>query len=188
MMDSCERSAQEDRSIAFPTTENTVTESSTAEEESAHKLTNNSCVIEKTIVWRTFKTFVFLICLIFLIIQSVEFFNIYYAYPTNIVQESTVNMDFKMPATTLCFRNTMSTEKFCFENPNLCEKPSNLEEFCKKYPFYCKGNTSMLMIPMMGYYTNYSEEVKEMSQRYLLNGSLDDPDLFWKFGYGSNLY
>ncbi|GBO35200.1 hypothetical protein AVEN_28253-1, partial [Araneus ventricosus] len=37
-------------------------------------------------------------------------------------------------------------------------------------------------IPMMGYYTNYSRKVEEMSQRYLLNGSLDDPDLFWKIG------
>ncbi|GBO20931.1 hypothetical protein AVEN_82664-1 [Araneus ventricosus] len=33
---------------------------------------------------------------------------------------------------------------------------------------------------MMGYYTNYSKKVEEMSQRYLLNGSLDDPDLFEK--------
>ncbi|GBM52361.1 hypothetical protein AVEN_160089-1 [Araneus ventricosus] len=106
MMDSCERIAQEDRIIVFSTTEITVTESSTAEEEYTQKLTNNSCVIEKIVVWRTFKTLVFLICLIFLIIQSVEFFNIYYTYPTNIVQESTVNNDFKMPAMTLCFRNT----------------------------------------------------------------------------------
>ncbi|GBM42497.1 hypothetical protein AVEN_80015-1 [Araneus ventricosus] len=37
---------------------------------------------------------------------------------------------------------------------------------------------------MMGYYTNYSKEVKEMSQRYLLNGSLDDPGLFWRNRYG----
>ncbi|GBM42515.1 hypothetical protein AVEN_80026-1 [Araneus ventricosus] len=37
-------------------------------------------------------------------------------------------------------------------------------------------------IPMMGYYTNHSRKVEEMSQRYLLNGSLDDPDLFWKLG------
>ncbi|GBM26528.1 hypothetical protein AVEN_122972-1, partial [Araneus ventricosus] len=96
----------EDRIIVFSTTKITVTESSTAEDESAQKLTNNSCVIEKTVVWRTFKTFVFLICLIFLIIQSVEFVNIYYTYPTNIVQESTVSKDFKEPAMTLCFRNT----------------------------------------------------------------------------------
>ncbi|GBO39847.1 hypothetical protein AVEN_97608-1, partial [Araneus ventricosus] len=177
-----------DRIFVFSTTEITVTESTTAEEESAQKLSNDSCVIEKTVLWRTFKTFVFLICLIFLIFQSVEFFNIYCTYPTNIVQESTVIRDYKMPATTLCFRNTISTEKFCSENPDLCEKPSNLEEFCKKYPFYCKGNTSMSMIPMMGYYTNYSKKVEEISQRYLLNGSLDDPDLFEKDRYGSNLY
>ncbi|GBN91727.1 hypothetical protein AVEN_71034-1, partial [Araneus ventricosus] len=170
----------EDRFIVFSTTEITVKESSTAEEESAQKLPNDSCVIEKTVVWRTFKTFIFLICLIFLIIQSVEFCNIYYTYPTIIVQESTVIKDFKMPATTLCFRNTISTEKLCFEIPYLCEKPSNLEEFCKEYPFYCNGNTSMLMIPKMGYYTNYSEEVEEWSQFLLLNGSIDDPDLFSK--------
>ncbi|GBM42517.1 hypothetical protein AVEN_80028-1 [Araneus ventricosus] len=105
-MDSYGRNAQAGRIIVFSSTGITVTECPTAEEESAQKLTTNSCVIEKTVVWRTFKTFVFLICLICLIIQSVEFFNIYYTYPTNIVQESTVNNDFKMPATTLCFRNT----------------------------------------------------------------------------------
>ncbi|GBM42486.1 hypothetical protein AVEN_80004-1 [Araneus ventricosus] len=121
---------------------------------------------------------------------------------------------------TLVLDVTAYPQKNSVREPDLCEKPSNLEEFCKKYPFYCTEildvneselpklsslttptktqiteegpsgihSTAALVywlrgdIPMMGYYTNYSEEVEKMSQRYLFNGSLDDPDLFWKSG------
>ncbi|GBO01692.1 hypothetical protein AVEN_127423-1 [Araneus ventricosus] len=77
-----------------------------AKEESALEKTSRRRAIKKTVASKTFKSFVFLICLIFLIIQSVEFFNVYYKYPTTIVTEATVAKEFKLPATTLCFRNT----------------------------------------------------------------------------------
>ncbi|GBM66767.1 hypothetical protein AVEN_74313-1 [Araneus ventricosus] len=99
-------------SIGVSNTEETVTESrevSIANEESAIEKTSRRRAIEKTFVWKTFKSILFLICLIFLTIQSVEFFDIYYKYPTTIVKETTVAKDFKLPAITLCFLNT-----FCY--------------------------------------------------------------------------
>ncbi|GBM88088.1 hypothetical protein AVEN_190486-1 [Araneus ventricosus] len=96
-------------SIRISNTEETATKSrkvSIAKEESALEKTSRRRAIKKTVVWKTFKSFVFLICLIFLIIQSVEFFNVYYKYPTTIVTEDTVAKEFKLPAITLCFRNT----------------------------------------------------------------------------------
>ncbi|CAL1289849.1 unnamed protein product, partial [Larinioides sclopetarius] len=44
----------------------------------------------------------------------------------------------------MCFTMTISTEVFCRFNSQYCEKPNNLEEFCKKHPIYCGGNTSSL--------------------------------------------
>ncbi|GBN17060.1 hypothetical protein AVEN_264411-1 [Araneus ventricosus] len=96
-------------SIRISNTEETATESreaSIAKEEFTLEKTSRRRATEKTVVWKTFKSFVFLICLIFLIIQSVEFFNIYYKYPTTIVTEVTVAKEFKLPAITLCFRST----------------------------------------------------------------------------------
>ncbi|GBM47204.1 hypothetical protein AVEN_271265-1 [Araneus ventricosus] len=89
--------------------EETVTESRKvfiAKEESALEKTSRRRALKKTVVWKTFKSIVFLICLIFLIIQSVKFFNIYYKYPTTIVTHITVAKEFKLPAITFCFRNT----------------------------------------------------------------------------------
>ncbi|GBN74274.1 hypothetical protein AVEN_51573-1 [Araneus ventricosus] len=96
-------------SIGISNMEETVTESredSIAKEDSALEKTSRRRAIEKTVVWKTFKSIVFLICLIFLIIQSAEFFNIYYKYPTTIVMETTMAEEFKLPAITFCFKNT----------------------------------------------------------------------------------
>ncbi|CAL1268780.1 unnamed protein product, partial [Larinioides sclopetarius] len=100
------------------------------------------------IVWQTFKNVVFFICLICLIIQSVEFFNIYYKYPTNIVMEITVAQEFRLPAITLCFRNTISYKEFCSYEPRSCKSPSNMEEFCRRYPYNC--NKDNVTIPIQG--------------------------------------
>ncbi|CAL1301128.1 unnamed protein product, partial [Larinioides sclopetarius] len=63
--------------------------------------------------WKAFKNIVFFICLSFLIIQSVEFCNIYYKYPTTIQTEITLAKEFKLPAVTLCFKITTSFKEFC---------------------------------------------------------------------------
>ncbi|CAL1275418.1 unnamed protein product [Larinioides sclopetarius] len=60
----------------------------------------------KAILWKIFKFIVFLICIIFVVIQSVEFYEIYSEYPTNMVQKSTILKKVKLPAVTLCFKNT----------------------------------------------------------------------------------
>ncbi|GBN90564.1 hypothetical protein AVEN_21835-1 [Araneus ventricosus] len=109
MLNSSETDLEVGGSIGISNTEETVTESredSIEKEESALEKTSIRLAIGKTVVWKTFKSFVFLICLIFLIIQSLEFFNIYYKYPTTIVTEVTVAKEFKLPAITFCFRNT----------------------------------------------------------------------------------
>ncbi|GBM98855.1 hypothetical protein AVEN_141086-1 [Araneus ventricosus] len=109
MMNGHETDLEVDGSVGISNAEETVTESrkdSIAKDESALEKTSRRRAIGKTVVWKTFKSFVFLICLIFLIIQSAEFFNIYYKYPTTIVMETTMAQEFKLPAITFCFKNT----------------------------------------------------------------------------------
>ncbi|GBM32755.1 hypothetical protein AVEN_83726-1 [Araneus ventricosus] len=101
--------------IELTTIEETYTESrksSIVNEESgenrlqAQDKTDCRCILAKTIVWKTFKSIVLLICLIFVVIQTIEFYNIYSEYPTNMVQKSTVFNKVKLPAVTICFKNT----------------------------------------------------------------------------------
>ncbi|GBM61350.1 hypothetical protein AVEN_150494-1 [Araneus ventricosus] len=109
MTDSHQSDIEVAGSIGFSNTQNTDHESrksSIAKEGSAEEETNSRCVIEQTLAWKAFKHILFLICLIFVVIQSVDFYSIYSKYPTNIVQESIVNNDFKLPAVTICFKNT----------------------------------------------------------------------------------
>ncbi|GBM93302.1 hypothetical protein AVEN_99991-1 [Araneus ventricosus] len=185
-------------SITISNTEETVTESrkdSIAKEESALEKTSRRRAIIKTVVWKTFKSIVFLICLIFLIIQSLEFFNIYYKYPTNVVLETTVAKEFKQPAITLCFRTTISFKDFCLYEPGQCEEPRNMEEFCKNHRFLCRENTRNISTDNT---SNISSEVISLKipkqnewtrwimLRYLFNDSYNDEDMFWDYKYGSS--
>ncbi|GBM26332.1 hypothetical protein AVEN_239337-1 [Araneus ventricosus] len=171
-----------DGNVGISNAEETVTESredSIAKEDPALEKTRRRRAIGKTLVWKTFKSIVFLICLIFLIIHSVEFFNIYYKYPTTIVTEITVVKEFKLPAITVCFRNTISFKDFCSYEPDRCEKPSNMEEFCKNHPFDCRGGTTNLTIPMQ------DDHTREIMRRYISNDSYNDALLFSRYNYSS---
>ncbi|GBM41288.1 hypothetical protein AVEN_202882-1 [Araneus ventricosus] len=173
-----------DGSIGISDTDETVTESredSIAKEESALEKTSRRRAVKKTVVWKTFKSSVFLICLIFLIIQSVEFFNVYYKYPTTIVTEVTVAKDFKLPAITFCFRNTISFKDFCSYEPDQCEKPRDMEEFCRIHIYDCRNGTTNSKIPMQDYKTSL------IMQRYLLNDSYNDALLFEEYEYASEV-
>ncbi|CAL1275419.1 unnamed protein product [Larinioides sclopetarius] len=132
----------------------------------------------KAILWKIFKFIVFLICIIFVVIQSVEFYEIYSEYPTNMVQKSTILKKVKLPAVTLCFKNTVSTEKFCNDNPEFCGRPNNLEGFCRIYPNHCQGNTSNLMIPKGG----YTRIIYETTVKYLINDTFNDDHLYYRRG------
>ncbi|GBN03831.1 hypothetical protein AVEN_233030-1 [Araneus ventricosus] len=145
MMNGRETDLEVGGSIGISNTEETVAESSEgsiAKEEFVLEKTSRRRAVKKTVVWKTFKSIVFLICLIFLIIQSVEFFNVYYKYPTTIVTDITVAKEFKLPAITLCFRNTISFKEFCAYEPDQCEKPRNMEEFCSKHRRDCRNGTT----------------------------------------------
>ncbi|CAL1294512.1 unnamed protein product [Larinioides sclopetarius] len=113
MIENCEIDVDVDESKGISNTEETVNETkedSIVQEskEPAKKKTGRRRVITKInlFAWKTFKNIVFLMCLSFLIIQSVEFCDIYYKYPTTIQTEITVSKEFKLPAITLCFKNT----------------------------------------------------------------------------------
>ncbi|GBN64658.1 hypothetical protein AVEN_137907-1 [Araneus ventricosus] len=171
-------------SIVISNTEETVTESredSIAKEKPALEKTNRRRAIEKTVVWKTLKSFVFLFCLIFLIIQSVEFFNIYYKYPTTIVTDITVAKEFEEPAITLCFTTTISFKEFCSYEPDECEKPRNMEEFCRKHINDCRNGTTNSKIPRQRFLTAF------IMQQYLFNDSYNDALLFEKYEYASKV-
>ncbi|GBM62687.1 hypothetical protein AVEN_257283-1 [Araneus ventricosus] len=70
----------------------------------AQTKTDIRCIPAKTIIWKTFKSIVFLICVIVVVIQSVEFYNIYSEYPTNMVQKSIFIKKVKLPALTVCLK------------------------------------------------------------------------------------
>ncbi|GBM77143.1 hypothetical protein AVEN_209088-1 [Araneus ventricosus] len=182
MMNGLETDLEVGGSIGISNTEETVTESSEgsiAKEESALEKTSRRRAVKKTVVWKTFKSIVFLICLIFLIIHSVDFFSIYYKYPTIIVLETTVAKEFKLPAITFCFRNTISFKEFCSYEPDWCETPGNMEEFCKKQRSDCRNGTANLTIPMQNKMT------RRVMQRYLFNDSYNDALLFRYYNYSS---
>ncbi|CAL1289819.1 unnamed protein product [Larinioides sclopetarius] len=169
--------------IEFSTSEQTVTipwKSTYINEDSDQGKNNMRRVIQILASWRIFKIIVFIISLFSVIIQSIEFLKTYYSYPTSIVLEATVRNDFKIPAVTLCFINTVSTETFCRYSSDFCEKPSNLKEFCKKNPIHCRGNTNDLKIPMTGYYTNYSNKLEGATRNYLYHEEFNAKQLFLK--------
>ncbi|GBM27734.1 hypothetical protein AVEN_25353-1 [Araneus ventricosus] len=152
-MDSRGNEDDDSGSIELKTIKETDTESrksSIANEETgedtsqAKEKTDLICIPAKTIIWKTFKIIVFLICVTLLVIQSVEFYNIYSEYPTNMVQQSTFMKEVKLPAVTLCFKYAVSTMRFCYDNPDWCVKPNNSEEFCQKHGFFCNGDISNL--------------------------------------------
>ncbi|GBM27771.1 hypothetical protein AVEN_25382-1 [Araneus ventricosus] len=152
-MGSCGNEVKDPGSIELKTIKETNTESrkpSIANEEAGEdtsqtrEKTDFRCIPANTILWKTFKSIVFLICVTLLVIQSVEFYNIYNEYPTNMVQKSTFMKEVKLPAVTLCFKYTVSTTQFCYDNPDWCVRPNNSEEFCQKHQFHCKGDTSNL--------------------------------------------
>ncbi|GBM32764.1 hypothetical protein AVEN_83733-1 [Araneus ventricosus] len=115
MMDSRGNEVEDAGNIELTAIEETDTESrisSIVNEESyenrlqAEEKIDFRCILAKTIVWKIFKIIVFLICLIFVVKESVEFYNIYSEYPTNLVQELVVSNKVKTPAVTICFKNT----------------------------------------------------------------------------------
>ncbi|GBM81495.1 hypothetical protein AVEN_154540-1 [Araneus ventricosus] len=180
MTNNCEEDTNESfDSLVLSSPANVTTESSRKSSiaivESFEEPKNNWCVLQKTDAWTFFKNIIFLICVTCLITQAVEFYNMYNKYPTNIVFETSMNNDVKIPAITLCYRNSISAQNFCSDYPDLCEKPNNLEVFCRKHPRICTGNNTALRIPKHGCYTNFSEEVEKIAQRLLLHDSHDDP-------------
>ncbi|CAL1299200.1 unnamed protein product, partial [Larinioides sclopetarius] len=59
--------------------------------------------------------------------------------------------------------------------PDLCERPRNVDDYCRKHPQICPEDISSLVIPKHGYHTNFSNEVSQMSQQLLLNRTDDFP-------------
>ncbi|GBM82432.1 hypothetical protein AVEN_229475-1 [Araneus ventricosus] len=186
-MDSRGNEGDDSENIELETIEETDTKSrssSIAIEETdeetlkAKEKTDSRCIRVKTITWKIFKSIVFIICVILLVIQSVEFYYIYSEYPTNMVQKFVFMNEVKLPAVTLCFKYTVSTTQFCYDNPNWCERPENLEEFCEKHRFHCEEDASNLTIPIFHYYGYYELFLGERAN-YLFNDTSINPHLYW---------
>ncbi|CAL1299494.1 unnamed protein product [Larinioides sclopetarius] len=114
--------------------------------------------------------------------QSVEFCDIYYKYPTTIQTEIIVAKEFKLPAISLCFKITISFKELCLHEPELCKKPKNIEKFCKKHPVHCMEDTTNLTIPI-AFQSNVI--LTRHLTPYLLNDSYNDAQLFLAHGYDS---
>ncbi|CAL1293042.1 unnamed protein product [Larinioides sclopetarius] len=183
MTDSREIDVEVGGSIGILNAEETVSESRrvfVAREKSAQKKIDRRCAVREWVAWKTFKNVLFFICLTFLIIQSLEFFRIYYTYPTTIATEITVAKDFRLPAITFCFRNTISYKDYCSYESHRCERPSNVEKFCEKHPYHCYEDTSNLTIPKK------DSSTRRNTQYYLFEDKYNDDEiLFQLYNYTS---
>ncbi|CAL1273857.1 unnamed protein product [Larinioides sclopetarius] len=145
------------------------------------------------LIWQVLKILLFVACSTFFLRQSMEFYNRFYEYPTTTSMEVINPEYYKMPAVTICFKSLIKRSKFCAENPDRCEKPRQIELFCKNHPEICKKNESEIKIPMNGYHTIPSPylvcKTKEAMQKMLFDGIQNnslpngDPWQKWKTTY-----
>ncbi|CAL1298930.1 unnamed protein product [Larinioides sclopetarius] len=119
--------------------------------------------------------------MIFLIIQSLEFYGIYSEYSTNIIEKSIFMKEVKLPAVTMCFKNTISTEQFCELHEEDCESPNNLEDFCWNHPIFCEEDASNLKIPKTEF-DHLFGNISRKAQEYLFDDSFNDPKLYLTIG------
>ncbi|GIY27095.1 uncharacterized protein CEXT_32001 [Caerostris extrusa] len=102
-------------------------------------------IFERGVAWQMVKNAVFFACCSFFFIQSKQFYNHYYTYPTttNIAVVSTE--DFRLPAITFCDKNIVRRTHFCDVYPDSCEMPNDIKHFCQHHPVICSGNYSNIM-------------------------------------------
>ncbi|GBM04223.1 hypothetical protein AVEN_224167-1, partial [Araneus ventricosus] len=71
---------------------------------------------------------------------------------------------------------------FCSYEPDRCEEPSNMEEFCRNHPILCSEGTSNLTVPRQDY------ETRKIMQSYLFNDTYNNEEelfSYYKYGYPS---
>ncbi|GFT93541.1 uncharacterized protein NPIL_193251 [Nephila pilipes] len=80
----------------------------------------------------------------------------------------------------LCSR--IKREEFCAAYPDLCQKPDNLTEFCEMHPYFCKDDTSNLLIPKLGYYaSNLTEDIRYALMEIYMDDINQDGAEYWSW-------
>ncbi|GIY48630.1 hypothetical protein CEXT_259441 [Caerostris extrusa] len=76
------------------------------------------CIFKGGFAWQMIKSAIFVICCAFFFIQSAEFYNHYYTYPTitNIAIVAPENVT--LPAITYCDKNIVERTRFCDVYPD----------------------------------------------------------------------
>ncbi|GBM37284.1 hypothetical protein AVEN_266388-1, partial [Araneus ventricosus] len=74
----------------------------------------------------------------------------------------------------------ISFKDFCSYEPDRCEKPSNMEEFCRNHPILCSEDTSNLTVPVQ------DSKTREIIEGYLFNDTYNnEEELFTYYNYSS---
>ncbi|GFT79468.1 hypothetical protein NPIL_614881, partial [Nephila pilipes] len=97
------------------------------------------------VTWKLVKSAIFIACVACFTWQSVNFFEVYFTYPTVTSIDLSFPEEMIKPAVTLCNYNPVKREIFCAEYPHLCQTPNNLTECCKKHPYFCTPKVSNLV-------------------------------------------
>ncbi|GFY67007.1 uncharacterized protein TNIN_307251 [Trichonephila inaurata madagascariensis] len=109
--------------------------------------TNEAIFSKRNVACKILKGLILILCISCFLYQSANFFVLYFTYPTTLSLAVTNPEVIIKPALTFCISNLINRTYFCTEYPNLCTEPSNVTEFCEKYPLNCNGNNSNLLIP-----------------------------------------
>ncbi|GFT25520.1 uncharacterized protein NPIL_164211 [Nephila pilipes] len=107
---------------------------------------NEKMFPKRSATWKILRGLILILCISCFLYQSSKFCILYFSYPTTLSLAVTSPNVFIKPAFTFCNTGLINRTYFCNEYPNLCMKPSNLTQFCERYSFNCKGDTSNLMI------------------------------------------
>ncbi|GFT63906.1 uncharacterized protein NPIL_3221, partial [Nephila pilipes] len=143
---------------------------------------NKRNIRKRRLIWKQFKTAIFIVCVACFSWQSANFFELYFTYPTTTNIDITYPEVLIKPAATLCNTNPVKRSMFCDKYPYLCQKPSNLTEFCKKHSHFCEGGTSKLMIPKLEYYANDStEEARNVLREIYIHDIIKDGAEHWSW-------
>ncbi|KAG8180875.1 hypothetical protein JTE90_015800 [Oedothorax gibbosus] len=121
---------------------------------------------------RIIRSIVFFACLVGFIYQAVTFVQHFYNYPTVVTIEIKYPPKIPYPAITFCNINPVQRSAYCSKYPANCEKPEDMEQFCKKKPRYCRNsNVTDILIPKQQYLspekneeTLTNQDIKELSQ------------------------
>ncbi|XP_071042016.1 uncharacterized protein [Parasteatoda tepidariorum] len=108
----------------------------------------------------------FILCVTGFSYQVSEFMVRFYSHPTVVNIDINETPKFVVPALTFCNLNPIRRSTYCNENPDNCEKPADIQQFCLDMPHYCRQeDMSQFLMPKNHIYSRMTlEELEKYGQ------------------------